>query len=250
ALVLSLALVGCGSDSAPSSAAASSASAETASNSNTVYETALEEDPCALLTVAMVSEVAGVPDDALDQIAISGMCSYSWDATDTYGAGTAALRTVEVLEDQEAASSYFAQAYRQLTDEERAQAEAAIAAQVEAQRAEGEVTDEQAEMADGFASLAAGMQATVEYQPVEGIGDQALYDGTLRTMNIPMIGDIVVAETSLHVRDGNLIVTVGYDGFDAGEDMEAMKAGPSEAVQADNMAKSIALARAILAELE
>lgn len=251
ALVLSLTTVGCGSDSGTSSGEAVAPAQGVAAAIGKVYDTSVEdEDPCVLLTPAMVSEVTGVPADALDQTNIIGMCAYSWDATESYGGGSAGLRAADVYEDAEAAATYFAQAYRQLTDEERAQAEAAIAAQVEEQRAAGEVTDEQADMADGFASLAAGMQATVDYQPVEGVGDQALYDGTLRTMNLPVVGETIVAETDLYVRDGNLILNVGYDGFDPGGDLDAMRAGPPEAMQAENKAKSVELAQAILAGLE
>lgn len=225
--------VGCGAES-------SDPAEPQASASTTAFDEAIENDPCGVLTPALLSDVVGVPVDRLEQLEVTGLCSYSWDG------GQASLGRITVLESAERAQERFDQTYRQMTPEEREQAAEAMREGLERRRAAGELSDEQARMAGGIAGMAGDMAETTEYEPIPDLGDQASYDGTVRTMKAGVLGDVTVAESSLHVRLGNLITTVRTDLYEPGDDIEVIRAGPPPEARQQNRETTIALARAVL----
>lgn len=234
-LFVLLLLVGCATESGDAAGDTAEASA-----SAVLFDEDLEDEPCAALTPAMISQVVGVPEADLEQRDMMGRCMYSWEG------GQASIGSLDVYESAERAQQRFEQTYRRLTPEEREQAAAAMREQLERRREAGEITEEQARMAGGLADVAGGVAQTTDYEPVPGVGDQAVYDGTVRTMQTGMLGDVTVAESSLHLRLGNLVTTVQADLFEPGGDMDARRAGPPPEVRQQNRETTIALARAVL----
>lgn len=78
------------------------------------------------------------------------------------------------------------------------------------------------------------------YEAVEGIGDRAIYDRTIRETD-----DLRVAASTLFVLDGPLILGATGDVFVA-DGEGAMRAGPSEADIARNRDAAVAVARIAL----
>lgn len=95
-----------------------------------------------------------------------------------------------VSEDAEAAATSFGQSYRTLSPEEAAEAAGAVSAALDRQVAHGQLDAEHAEPASAVGGMLAGIAASQQLESVEGIGERAVYDGTVRTMTMPSIGEI------------------------------------------------------------
>lgn len=237
-LLVLILLVGCATESSDPAGDRADMSASTV-----LFGEDLEDEPCAVLTPALLSEVVGVPAADLKQRDLMGRCTYSWEG------GQASIGSLDVHESAERAQQRFEQTYRQLTPEERERGAVAMREELERRREAGELTEEQARMAGGLADMAGGMAQTTEYEPVPGVGDQAVYDGTVRTIQTGTLGDITVAESSLHLRLGNLVTTVRANLYEPGDDLDARRAGPPPEARQQNRETTVALARAVLGAL-
>lgn len=235
-------LVGCATES--SDPTGDRADASTSTVGSALFDESIEDEPCTVLTPALLSEVVGVPAADLEQREMMGVCAYSWEG------GEASLGRLAVHESAGQAQQRFEQTYRQITPEERERAAEAMRESLERRREAGELTDEQARMAGGLADMAGGVAQTTEYEPVSDIGDQAVYDGTVRTIQTGTLGDMKVAESSLHLRLGNLVTTVRADLYEPpGDDLDVIRAGPPPEARQQNRETTIALARAVLGAL-
>lgn len=237
-LLVLILLVGCATESGDPAG-----NRADASSSSALFGEDLEEEPCAVLTPEILSEVVGVPAADLEQRAMMGRCMYSWEG------GQASLGSLDVYESAERAQQRFEQTYRQITPEERERGAVAMREELERRREAGELTEEQARMAGGLADMAGGMAQTTDYEPVSDVGDQAVYDGTVRTIQTGTLGDVTVAESSLYLRLGNLVTTVRADLYESGGDLDARRAGPPPEVRQQNRETTVALARAVLGAL-
>ena len=127
---------------------------------------------------------------------------------------TVSLNSIQSFADAEAARRSFAGNYRTRTAEEKAQQIAADKAQLQKRVEAGKMTQEQADMAGGFA----GLGASAEYAPLPGVGDQAAYGG-VRTKHTPEI-----AET-IYVLAGSSTFTLEVD---LGQDSAHSRAAAAE----------------------
>ena len=220
-LPLLLAL-GCSTDSG-----SPEASGEAATPAASAYDASLADDPCGFVPALAVAEAAGVEAAAVTRDDVSmglldGLCAYDIEGTDH----SVSLIIEEVMEDAEAAEAYFAQSYRAMTpDEVDAVREAANDAKAEMD-AEGQIdaTASDALGESGAGDFIAGMAANVRYEPIEGLGDQAVASYFRDQFN------------GVYVRHGNLIF----------QSSVAVAASP-EAIN-DNLEPSVALARAVLSD--
>lgn len=212
-----LLVIGCGDGA--TSGGADSASSET---SGATY-TDSDLDPCEMLPPAMAAEALGVTEAQIERNAYSvenvpNACIY--DVVD--GDDQASFFVESVEADAAAAEDAFAQQYRVLSEDELGNvaraADDAMAAQVE----DGEIAQSTADAADAGDTIA-GMAAAVGFEPLDGVGDQAVVS-TFRGMF-----------DKVYVRDGNLIFGATVSVADSPDAME------------ENREPSIALARAILA---
>ncbi|MEM6785032.1 MAG: hypothetical protein AAF624_15030 [Bacteroidota bacterium] len=89
-----------------------------------------------------------------------------------------------------------------------------------------------------------------DFDLVEHLGDEARYDGTVRVTDLPLIGRVREANSAVKVRAGKAIMSVEVDHFDPGEDLVAMRAGPSAEIRATNRVDAIQLASLVLRRLE
>lgn len=132
----------------------------------------LQEEPCELLTAAMVSETFGVPEEELDQTdaGVAGMqefasCNYDWDSDGTTLEAT--VHTVRVFESSERALDYLMDTTEGMSEEEAAAARERVQARAEE---EGELSEEEAEVIE---QAAEGASRKREFRDVEGVGDRA-----------------------------------------------------------------------------
>lgn len=242
--VLALALTACGSESSSDSSGGTEAgSASAAATDGLSVAMDLDDRPCDLLPIADAASILGVDASVIEQTDIVGTCSYSAEAGDFRDLDVA-VNTVEVFETAEEAAQSFSLTYREITEEEAAQAAEAIGQQLDQQEADGEITEGQADDAGAMGGLVAGLAAQTEYEPVEGIGAQAMYDGTEF-----QFGEMRTVESTLYVQSGNLIFGVRADLFQPTTAEESM-AGPDEAATTRNREAAMAAARAILAQLQ
>ena len=93
--------------------------------------------------------------------------TFSMNVPVTYSVGLAGIQTY----DDGPAS--FASQYRTMTESERAEVRARMDKEIAARKASGSLTEEQADLAGGFAKLG----ASAEYFPLENVGDKAVYGG-------------------------------------------------------------------------
>ncbi len=141
-----------------------------------VIDASAEDDACAVLTPALVSEVAGAPADAEGIGLMRGTCTYTWGEPES----SATLSQLRVYDDAEQARRFFAQATATMTRGDYRRGMEAIGDQVERQREAGELSDPEA---DGAGALADGLGDAVAegeedevisaFAPVAGVGDEA-----------------------------------------------------------------------------
>jgi hypothetical protein len=94
----------------------------------------------------------------------------------------------------------------------------------------------------------AGVMATQQLESVEGIGDRAVYDGTVRTMTMPTIGAVVVTESQAAVLVGNVTFTVEAKVWQA-QSMAEQRAGSPAHARVRDRAVTLDLARAVAGRL-
>ncbi|CAN5538641.1 hypothetical protein BH23BAC4_BH23BAC4_17630 [soil metagenome] len=199
ALAILLTFSACGGPEAQ--ADESSAAPET---SSIVFDEAMKDRACELLTAEMVADVAGVPVEELSQFAPwSSLCEYSW------GSGNQIrLSGITVHDESATARNRFEAAYSEYTAEEMDGGRQAMNAELDRQSAAGEIDGAAAEQASGLGGMFADIAASTKYDRIDGVGDLAVYDGTVRNMNMPIIGEIVVSESQAYVLLGNLNFSV------------------------------------------
>ncbi|MEM0962972.1 MAG: hypothetical protein AAGK21_10615 [Bacteroidota bacterium] len=196
--------------------------------------------PCDLLTAEMASEVLGVPAGDLDQSDLSQLSNCSYE---TPAGATVAIAGIDVYETAEDAAASFDALYREVTEEEAAEAAEAIRDQIAVQEAEGELDAVTAYDAEAMAGGLTSIMTQTEYEDIDGIGDQARYDGTESTMM-----DIRTVESTLHVLVGNAILSVRGDTFTS-DDYDERLAGPDAETVARTRETTMQAARAVVAGL-
>jgi len=163
-------------------------------------EGSIKDSACEILTAEMVADAAGVPVGDITQFSPwASLCEYSWDPQNKI-----TLSGISVAADAQTAHNHFDAAYSEYTTEQMAEGQQALDSELQRQAATGEIPSGDAAAAAGLAGLFAGMAASTSYDQVSGIGDRAVYDGTVRTMSMPVIGEIVTAESKAYVLLGNL----------------------------------------------
>jgi len=221
-----------------------SAPARTTATASPLFDRSVGQLSCEVLTPELVSGVLGVPVADLRQTSIMGACSYRWDG------GTAAMTSLRVFEDPARAVRFFQDAYRDMSPEEVARAMEAIGVEMERRTATGEVTREQEAIGRDVTAGAGAASATVRYEAVQALGDRAVYDGTVRSAPLPGgAGTITTAASQATVILANALFTVEVNAW-RGDDAGTRAAGPPPEARARNRELTLAMARAVLTELE
>lgn len=164
-----LAALGCGSDASPT------ASGTPAASTDASYSEALAETPCDLLPASLAAEGVSEadlegPQRAADVGLPASMDFCKYEAGDAY----ATINQIQVSENADAAATAFATMYRTMTADEAAQAAAAMDDALDGMREDGEVQEDIADAAQSATGNAAAMGMDQRYEPVEGLGDQAV----------------------------------------------------------------------------
>lgn len=144
------------------------------------FDESADEDDCAILTLADVSAVTGVPEPAIEQRAISG-CLYAWDG------GNLNLLSTRVHDSIDRARAYHDRFTADVTAEEIAEAK---------EQAKEELDEEnlnRGERAAGGALVDAMAEGEIRHAALDGIGSEAVVD----------------TRGSLYIRYGNMTLTVG-----------------------------------------
>lgn len=192
------------------------------------------KDPCALLKAEQVAKAAGVEVAALKNRTIAGMCMYDWGKD-----GTAVLGHITVAKTPEAARSQFENAYRSMTGEEIA-AQMKVVGEKAKEKLEADAKEAGTKPAadpDAVEPVAGVMGKMLadgfQYEPVEGVGDAAVWDATKRDQVIA--GHRIVSYgNELKVLVSNMYFTLQF------------RAGPGDQ---DYREPAIALAKQVVAEL-
>lgn len=145
-----------------------------------MFDEAAGEDDCAILTLADVSAVTGVPESAIEQREISG-CLYAWDG------GNLNLLSTRVHDSLDRARSYHDRFTADVTADEIAAAKEEVKGDLD----EGEL--DEGERAAGGALIDAMEESDIRHRSLEGIGSESVLD----------------TRGSLYIRYGNMTVTVG-----------------------------------------
>lgn len=223
--------IACGSpDAGPSSSAAAKAEPVAATTAH-VFDEALTEATCDLLTTAMVASVAGVAAEAIEQREISGMCLYSWDG------GNANIAFVKTYESADAARQRFENEHESMTG-------------TEVRATMAEIGDGAREKLREDAAAGAEVPDPEAVQPVVGAMADSM-DGGISFEAVPGLGDLAAFETTRHVTSfggqtfvsyaNKLDVLIGNLTFDVSF---AFDEDPGEAKMYRD--ENVALARAVL----
>lgn len=211
-----LLLVGCGPDGSSDASDPASVAAESSGGDRYPDDLA----PCDLLTPTLAAEAMGVAEsdvelnDAATQV-LPNICTY--DAGDQ----TASVSITELHDSAEAATTAFSLAHRALTDAEAQQATDVARDAISDMEADGEIDADIAEQASDAADIIGGMAANIGFEPLDGVGDQAVVSLFRGQFN------------NVSVQHGRLVFDVSVD--TGVEDLE------------QNRDPSIALARALTA---
>lgn len=226
----------------PAEGAASSPSGSAAAPSGPLFDRSVGDLSCELLTAELVAAVVGVPASELQGRSVLGACTQRWSD------GSATLTSLRVFDDAARAARFFEDSNRQLTPEEAARAAEAIGAEMERRAGAGEVTREQVETGRPITAGAAAA-ATQPMEVVDGLGDRALYDGTVRTMPLPGgAGNVTTAASQVAVLLGNAVFTAEVNAWRPGGAGER-ESGPPPEARARNRELTLALGRALIQEL-
>jgi hypothetical protein len=150
----------------------------------------------------MVAAVAGVEADALERL-IKNPCIYEWKGSRPGRASLGHIRTHKTVE---AARTFFENANRDMSGEE-----VAAGAKLVAERAEKDEPNRGKQAGTLAKGLAGGVLAEgFKYEPVEGIGDRAMWNGTRR--EIDLMGKTTVDyDSQMSVLVGNMAFTVAFE---------------------------------------
>ncbi len=166
---------------------------------------------------------------------MSSMCIYSWEG------GKANIAFVRVFDDAEKAGVRFANAHKNMSGAEVKEAMQQIGEQAKRnldQKAEaGEEVPDKNQVDTVVGGMGSSMGGGIQFEVVEGLGDQAAFDVTRHETKI---GDQVLVShaNKLDVLIGNLSFTVSY----------SLDRGPEgSSISKD---ENVALARAVLAGLK
>lgn len=240
-----LLLVACGGGAGDTAArgAADESTPARAAASGPLFDRSVGDLSCEVLTPELVSGVLGVPVADLRQTSVLGACSYRWSG------GTAGMTSLRVFDDAARAVRFFEDAYREMSPEEVARAMEAIGTEMERRTGTGEVTREQAAIGREVTAGAGAAAATVRYEAVQGLGDRAVYDGTVRSTPLPGgAGTVTTAASQAAVVLANALFVVEVNAW-RGDDAGARAAGPPPEARARNRELTLAMARAVLTEL-
>ena len=193
-LLLALALAACGGTDADTATPGAVAAADV--------------EPCDVLTPAMVAQALGVPETAVTTPevpeALAGLvasmddgkgCAYDIEGGDY---DTASIH-VETYEDDDAAAFVFSELYRARTDQESEQIRDAGEQARDQAIADGSVDAEDLDGVDVGGTLS-GLVNSSRYEPVSGVGDQAVVEIT--SLVEPAL------PRSVNVRQGAMIYSV------------------------------------------
>lgn len=225
-------VLACGSpDPAEPGPSATDSSGAAAAAPSALYDESLTDDPCALLTPAMVASVAGVAVELLEPRQTSGMCIYSWDG------GTANIAFIKTYDDPEKAKSRFENEHRNMTGAEVGAAMAEIGERAKErlreEAAAGEDVPQAEEVEPVTGVMADALGGGISFEAIEGVGDMAAYETTRHETEF---GDqkFVSYANKLDVLSGNLTFDISFARDEEG----------GEAKMYRN--EAIALARAVL----
>lgn len=164
------------------------------------------ERPSQLLTLDAVAAATGrdaaeITTDHLEGQSqpLINTASYSWGEEErtksvTVGEHTmelpygfhVSLRHLEQL-DQDDPVAYFRQTYRSFTEEEQKALQARMEAELQKRVESGEITTDQAQLADGFSSMFTGKTS---YEAVPNIGTAAAWNAQTQEL-VVLLGDVV-----------------------------------------------------------
>jgi len=231
--VLSLALVLAACGDRPQQADSSSVAAASAESSGEL------PDPCDLLTPGMISAQAGVAEGELEWRSVEDGCVYSWPT------GLARFGPMSVFASEAEAEEAFTESFRMMEEDEADEMLARAQSLIDDAVARGEITREEALAHRVEAQIRRDEATTVNYESVGGIGDRALYDGTLRSTETPGGGQIVSAASNLGVRVRNVVFVISADVIRP-EGPEALTRGPSDAELRRNREFTLGLGRRVV----
>lgn len=162
--------------------------------------------PAQLLTLEAVADAVQRPASTLTTDHLEGQsqplintASYSWGEEErtksvTVGEHTmelpygfhVSLRHLEQL-DQDDPVAYFQQTYRSFTEEEQKALQARMEAELQKRIDAGEITADQAQLADGFSSM---FTQNASYDPVPDVGTAAAWNAQTQELAV-LTGDVV-----------------------------------------------------------
>tara|TARA_R100000365_G_C2741466_1_gene70145 strand:- start:318 stop:1004 length:687 start_codon:yes stop_codon:yes gene_type:complete len=200
------------------------------------FDTALEDDPCAVVTTQMVASTFDVPEADIDQSnVVSSQCVYELDSD---GKALDVEVSVEAYDTDEDAAEAFQLATQSMSSEEISDAMTAVQQQA---NADGDLETEAQQ--DAAAGVGAGVSlGAIEFEDVEGVADQARFN---------------TSDGTLELQEGNLRIRLkAYYGpempipesYEPGAMLEVINAWIQD-TNSERKAQSVALAKAALAEL-
>ncbi|GAB5536430.1 MAG: hypothetical protein Rubg2KO_26790 [Rubricoccaceae bacterium] len=209
-----LVALGCGSDASPTTT--SEASGTSAASTEASVSETIGDNPCDLLPASLVASALGVseadldgPQRAADVGLPASMDFCKYEAGDAY----ATINQIQVSESADAAATAFASMYRTMTTDEAAQASTAMDEALNGMREDGEVDDDIADAAQEATGDVAAMGMDQRYEPVDGLGDQAVqsifrdYPGGVLVRKGALIFGIDANTTEPPTIEENLVVS-------------------------------------------
>lgn len=161
-LIMALTLLcGCGGEAGGGeNATGPESDSAQASDPGKMFDEAVKEDKCSLLTPAQVAAAASVPESAVETT--PGFCLYKWDGANIY------LSSVRVHDSIERASSYYARNTKEFTAEEMRASKEELKKKMEESGSGSGVSE---------ALIDAAPEDAVTYQHWSDIGSGAAWDG-------------------------------------------------------------------------
>lgn len=195
ALTTIILLTGCQTETAPDAAAEpESATAQVAEEP--LFEEAIEDAKCTLLKMEDVTAATGLPASAIEE-EMSG-CFYSWEGSNNRPEGTLYLSSVRVHDTLERAQRTHARKTQDVTTSDVGQAKEQVKDDLAEQRAEGEITSSEENLASTMTD--AMPEGDFTHRALSGVGSEAAMDNW----------------GSAYIRLGN--VTIQFSGKTDGED--------------------------------
>ena len=193
-LIILIVLAGCQTETAPDAEAEQTSTAAQAEE-EPIFEEALEDAKCTLLTMEDVAAATGVPASAIEKY--SG-CLYTWDEGSDWEDGTVYLFSLRVYDTVEQAQRAHARETQDVTATEVAQAKEEVQNDLAEQRSEGEITSSEEALASTMTDAMPEMDFT--HRALSGVGSEAVMDN----------------RGSVYIRLGNAIIE--FSGKTDGED--------------------------------